>query len=169
MKKTVLSFGILTFFVTAAAVLQFCVKPPNYPKEPVIGFLSLSKNIMRQTPLGQDTLIVTFSFTDGDGDIGFVDAGEGIFVRDGRDTFSKPPLSIPYIEQQGAGNGISGEISIVLPTTCCTYIDPVTGIKRACADVPVTMDSLTYKIRIKDRAGNFSNEITTPKISLICK
>ena len=168
MKKSVFLLGILSLIVLAAA-FQFCVKPPNYPKEPVIEFLNMSKNLIRQTPLGTDTIRVTISFTDGDGDLGFEEASESILIKDGRDNVSRPSLSIPYIEQQGAGNGISGEITFELTSTCCIFVDPVTGFKRACADVPIAMDSVFYKISIKDRAGNISNEIRTPWIGLICK
>lgn len=160
--------GILALIASAAA-LQFCVKPPDYPKEPVIEFLNMSKNTMLQTPLGADTVLVTISFTDGDGDLGFEEASESILIKDGRDGVSRPSLSIPYIEQQGAGNGISGEITFELTSTCCIFVDPATGFKRACADVPMATDSVFYRISIKDRAGNVSNEITTPSIRLICK
>jgi len=168
MKKTVLLSGILALVISAAA-FQFCVKPPDYPKEPVIEFLNLSKNIMRQTHLGADTILATISFTDGDGDLGFEEASESILIVDGRDNVSRPSLSIPYIEQQGAGNGISGEITFQLTSTCCIYVDPQNGIKRACETVPVNTDSVFYKISIKDRAGHISNEIRTPWIGLICK
>jgi len=169
MKKTILFSGILVLTLAAVA-LQFCVKPPNYPKEPVIGFLSLSKKIMRQPILGADTLTVTISFTDGDGDLGFeMITDTSIIITDGRDSKLVQSRGLPLIEQQGAGNGISGEISFDLMSTCCIFVEPVSGIKRACENVPMTTDSVYYKIRIKDRAGNLSNEISTPWITLICK
>ncbi len=146
-----------------------CVQPPDYPIEPVIEFISLSKNTMRQTPLGQDSILITIGFTDGDGDLGFQSDEPSIFITDGRDSFAKPPYRLPYIDQQGAGNGISGEISILLPTTCCIYTDPLTGFKLSCENVPVKQDSVFYYIRIRDRAGHYSNQIATPKIRLICR
>lgn len=167
MKKSVFTVAI---FIAVLAVwsLQNCVKPPNYPNEPVIEFAAMSKNFMRQTPLGPDSILISFNFTDGNGDLGSRNGEPNIFIKDGRDSFDKPPYQIPYIEPQGAGNGISGTIYIVVPTTCCIYIDS-NGIPRACADVPIPFDTLTFLISIKDRAGNLSNEIETPPIGLICK
>jgi hypothetical protein len=165
-----------TFFIplfALLAVLYFlhpsCVQPPNYPIEPVIEFLSLSKDTIWQTRFGPDSVVITFSFTDGDGDLGFSDSTAGIFIVDGRDTFEKPSYRIPYIEQQGAGNGISGEISIVLPTTCCIYPPNTRPPCDTTANAPQLFDTVFYLISIKDRAGRLSNEIATAPIFLRCK
>jgi hypothetical protein len=166
MKKITRSLGILLF--GAIAVFQFCVKPPDYPDEPVITFESLSKDVMYQSTFGQDSVIITFAFTDGDGDLGFKDdAEESIFIVDGRDSFQKPSYRIPHIEQQGAGNGISGSISIVVPTTCCIYPPPLPPCDTI--NAPQQLDTVFYLIRIKDRAGHLSNEIQTGPITLICR
>lgn len=153
-------------------LFQYCVQPPDYPKEPVIEYIGLSKNLMQQGEGYADSLFVTFSFTDGDGDLGFPesDPTASVFIRDSRDSFSKPPLQLPYVEPQGAGNGISGEITVKLPTTCCIYTSPE-GIKFACDDVPVSIqfDSFYYFIKIRDRAGHESNEIKTAAIRLKCQ
>jgi hypothetical protein len=167
MKKSLFA-AALSVFALAILALQNCVKPPDYPDEPVIEFLSMSKTTMLQTPLGPDSVLISFNFTDGDGDLGSQNDEPNIFIKDGRDDFDKPPYQIPYIEPQGAGNGISGTISIVVPTTCCIYTD-ASGFKYSCETVPVQFDTLTYIISIKDRAGHESNEIETPPIGLICK
>jgi hypothetical protein len=160
-------------FVSAVLItglLPACVQPPDYPDEPVIAFLRLSKPSMLQSTLGNDSIVVTFGFTDGDGDLGFRDNSESIFIVDGRDSFIKPSYRIPYIEQQGAGNGISGEISIVIPTTCCIY-PPSTGIPpcETGALAPQVFDTVFYLISIQDRAGNRSNTIQTAPIGLRCR
>ena len=168
MKKT--SLLIVAIVFAAAWLLQMCVQPPDYPDEPVIEFKSQSKNTMFQSKFGQDSVVITFSFTDGDGDLGFKDDQESILIIDGRDTFQKPSYRIPYIEQQGAGNGISGEISIVVPTTCCIF--PVsTGIPPCdtTANAPQMLDTVFYFLQIKDRAGHLSNQIATEPITLICR
>lgn len=154
-----------------AALLPCCVQPPDYPKEPVIEYIGLSKNSLRQGEGYVDSLFVTFSFTDGDGDLGFpeTEATPSVFIRDSRDSFSIPSLQLPYVEPQGAGNGISGEITVKLPTTCCIYF--FQGQKFACDEVPNTVpfDSFSYFIKIRDRAGNESNEIKTGVIQLRCQ
>lgn len=160
-------------FATIAlfALLQYCVQPPDYPKEPVIGYIGLSKNLLQQGEGYQDSLFVTFSFTDGDGDLGYPesDPTASVFIRDSRDSFPKPALQLPYVEPQGSGNGISGEITVKLPTTCCIFTTPE-GIKLACEDVPTTFvfDTFYYYIKIRDRAGHESNEIKTEAIMLRC-
>ncbi|MCB0527150.1 MAG: hypothetical protein R2791_03560 [Saprospiraceae bacterium] len=166
-KYTAYILGALTILATHG-LFQFCVQPPDYPDEPVIEFVSISKNIMQQTPLGPDSILISFNFTDGNGDLGSVSGEPNIFIKDGRDGFDKPPYQIPYIPPQGAGNGISGVISIVVPNTCCIYVDD-NGFPLACADVPVPFDTLTYLISIRDQAGHESNQIETPPIGLICK
>jgi hypothetical protein len=146
--------------------LSDCATPPNYPNEPVITFKSLSRNYMKQNSNSlADSLLLTFSFTDGDGDLGSDDS-VGVYIKDGRDGFDKPPYKIPYINPQGAGNGISGEISIRLNTTCCTFANGY----PPCSVVPnVPYDTLTYQVYIRDRAGNESNVIETPQILLYCQ
>lgn len=161
---------LFTWAILLAGSTWACVDPPNYPVEPVITFKSLSKRTLLQRPLNQrDSIQITFTFTDGDGDLGFQDTTSSVFIRDGEDNFSRLPYRIPYIEQQGAGNGISGEITLIAPTVCCKYTDPVEKISLACQNVPIKLDTIFYIISIKDRAGHLSNEIRTDPILLICK
>jgi hypothetical protein len=151
---------------------EYCVQAPDYPKEPVIEFVGLSKNIMLQGDGNEDSLLVTFSFTDGDGDLGFPesDTTASIYIRDSRDSFGLEPRQLPYVEPQGAGNGISGEITVVLPTSCCIYVNQA-GEVFTCENVPAEaqFDTLSYLIKIRDRAGNWSNEIVTTPIILRCR
>ncbi len=160
---------LLLLTAGVGVVASTCVDPPDYPDEPVIEYLSLSKNFLIQSSLGEDSVLITFSFTDGDGDLGFKDDSESIFIVDGRDSFNKPPYRIPYIEQQGAGNGISGEISILLPTTCCIY-SVQSGIPPCEINIaPQALDTVFYLISIKDRAGHVSNIVQTEPIFLRCR
>ena len=168
MKNTTL--GILCLLLLGFTLFQFCVKPPDYPDEPVIEFQSISKNTLRQSALPGplDSVLVTLTFTDGDGDLGSEGNDFNIFIMDGRDSFPRDPYRLPYVAPQGTGNGISGDISIRLPSLCCIYTEP-DGTKRACGSVPVQLDTLSYIIYIKDRAGHESNRIKTPPLTLICK
>lgn len=161
----------ILFLLLTLVVAQFCVKPPDYPKEPVIEFMGVSKNILQQGKSIGDSLNINFSYTDGDGDLGFPqnDATTSVFVRDDRDSFTKFEYQLPYVEPQGASNGISGEISIVVPTSCCIFVTPE-GQKLACDLVPddFEYDTLYYFIKIRDRAGHMSNEIKAGPIALRC-
>jgi hypothetical protein len=160
--------------VTAAFALaaQFCIKPPDYPDTPGISFTGLSKNVMQQGRSEGDSVTISFSYTDGDGDLGYpkADTTTSVFVKDNRDSFVKFRYKLPYVDPQGAGNGISGQISIVIPTSCCIFETPE-GIKLACENVPSSFryDTLYYFISIRDRAGNISNEIKAGPIALKCQ
>ena len=113
----------------------------------------------------QDSTLLVMSFTDGDGDIGNEDS-VSIFLIDNRDNFELPGFKIPFIGEQGVGKGISGEISIVLPTTCCTFPN---GVPPCQPSEEFPLDTLTYDLFIIDRAGNESNRITTEPIFLRCE
>lgn len=169
MKKHLILLVAAIFFALSA---QFCIKPPNYSDTPEISFTGLSKNIMQQGRSEGDSVIISFSYTDGDGDLGYPksDTTTSVFVKDNRDSFVKFKYKLPYVDPQGAGNGISGQVSIVIPTSCCIFETPE-GIKLACENVPPSFqyDTLYYFIRIRDRAGNISNEIKAGPIGLKCQ
>ncbi|MDO8367358.1 MAG: hypothetical protein Q7T20_11205 [Saprospiraceae bacterium] len=166
--KKLLPFAVVALFI----LFQYCVQPPDYANEPVIKYIGLSKDTIKQGTGNQDSIFVTFSFTDGDGDLGYPlpDATPSVFYRDSRDSFPKDPIQLPYVEPQGAGNGISGEITVKLRTVCCIFITPE-GIPLACEDVQsfIKFDTFSYFIKIRDRAGNESNEIRTETITLRCQ
>ncbi len=168
--KPFLKYRLPGIVFLLALAMTYCVQPPDYPDEPVIEFVALSKNVMEQTTFGTDSVVITFDFTDGDGDLGFQDMSASIFIVDGRDSFMKPSYRIPYVEQEGTGNGISGTISIVIPTTCCIYTQS-SGIPPCDTsnNAPQTLDTVFYLISIKDRAGHVSNQISTAPIVLVCK
>lgn len=180
MRSVQKSFALLALVAGTAltAGLQFCVKPPNYPTEPVIKFVSLTPGTSLQKVFfkNMDSLAVsvTFSYTDGDGDLGFPksDMVSDITVFDTRVPNFPRQYSLPYIDEQGAGNGISGDITIRLPVTCCIP-PPLNGIPLpACDSLSPSnqlRDTMTYTIQIKDRAGHLSNVIETSPFILICR
>jgi len=156
MKKLLGIYFFLILFVTS------CIKPPDYPDEPVIEFISIGKNVLNQNV---DTTLVTISFTDGDGDLGEVDGStvENFILTDTRTGF-QIPYRIPFIPQQGVGNGISGEIAVNIRAECCV---PTNGLP--CIPNPGQLpEEIIYTIQVIDRSGNLSNIITMPSIQLIC-
>lgn len=153
------------FFIGVITFCNSCISPPDYPIEPVITFKGMTKNKMAQSQFGKDSLSITFSFTDGDGDIGSNDTTLNISLIDTRDGFNASNYKIPYIPEQGSGNGISGEIQIVVFTTCCYYPD---GSNPCAPSTTYPTDTLQYDIYITDRAGHKSNIIRTDPIILDC-
>lgn len=162
--------SIFFFTLLLLGVLTSCTQPPDYPIEPVLEFTSLSRNTMIQGSGPQDSLIVNFSYTDGDGDLGNNSDSLDVFFTDTRLANGVPlTYKLPFVPLQGTGNGISGEISIQIPTSCCTVPDnPQINL----CDNPIPdmfpRDTLVYEIYIKDRAGNESNRILTDDIILSC-
>lgn len=154
-------------------LLNGCAEAPTYPIEPVIEFQSLNRTEILQSRNNIskiDTLIITFSFTDGDGDLGDQDS-INIFMTDSRDGFTHS-FKVNPIPQLGSGDGIAGDIAIKLtnsPTTkyfCCTF--PNTNL-TCIASEEFPVDEMYYTIQIRDRAGNLSNTIRTDPIRILCQ
>lgn len=148
---------LLTF--VSSLLIYGCVEPPDYPKEPVIEFISVSSNqliaqtIPEDSNRDLDTLYIKFSFTDGDGDLGTDSIN--VFVTDRRTGNADEVYSIGQIPEAGATNGISGEIMVMIPEVFCfPNSEP--------------RDTLVYDIQIFDKAGNASNIIETTPIILVC-
>lgn len=167
-------FSRILTFSFFASLLVGCVQPPEYPLEPVIEFMSLSQNILPQGKNTNDFVTITIGFTDGDGDIGhFGEDSEpqvnDLFVKDLRTDEITQQFIIWYVPEQGTNNGISGEISFDIPTTCCIFPPGTQDAILPCdpsTDYPV--DTLIYEVYIQDRAGNESNRVLTEPIYLQC-
>lgn len=156
------------FFTVLVFILFYsCTDAPDFPDEPQIEFISISKSELQQDDLNTDSLSIFLSFTDGDGDIGSEQnsSEQNIFLIDTRTGFTQDKFKIPFVPPQGTGNGISGTMEILAFTTCCIYPD------RTPPCTPSTKfpkDTLQYEIYIVDRAGNESNHVFTGDIILNC-
>lgn len=158
-----ISVFALVFLVTS------CTPPPDFPDEPVIEFVSLTRNVLVQDRTGQaDSTTMTISFTDGDGDLSFGEESN-IFLRDLRTTAEAGAFTIPKIPEQGAVNGIKGTISFRVLTTCCVYPPDLGLINCSPSGGLFPEDTLRYEIYIVDQAGNESNRIETAPIFLQCQ
>jgi hypothetical protein len=144
----VLSIGLFS--------LVSCSDEETFPVTPVISFKSLEKF---QSLSGLDSLVLTFSFTDGDGDIGSAVSdtfGRDVYARlfeRNNGVFEEAPLSaplqyrVPYLEPRGNNSSLKGDIRISIDY----------NILRP-------NDTIYYKVLLEDRAGNRSNEISTATI-----
>ena len=141
---------------------------PNYPIEPRIELVGMSKDTIKQGIFQQDSLTVIFRFEDGDGDLGRTDqeTENNVFFIDERTGTLDNTFAIPEIPQEGAGNGVEGEVRILLFSTCCIYPD---GSDPCTINSQYPLDTVRYRIYIKDRAGHKSNEIFTDPIVLLCQ
>jgi len=172
------------FYLTliVSTTLAACLKPPEYPIEPEIEFIELIGDTLSSSTSNPDSISFKFSFTDGDGDIGYtkdqlaanidtncVDvcdslcynhAFTSVIVIDSR-TKCSVEFNLPFIPEKGSSGDISGIITIDVHQAFCfteTKELKFSGI-----------DSVQLFIKIKDRAGNLSNEIMTPYIYLSCE
>lgn len=164
---------IYLFAIILVSTLFFsCLQPPDYPVEPVIEYIGVNKTSIQQgnDASKQDDLIITLSFTDGDGDLSNDENLIDVVLTDNRDG-QKTPFSLPTIPEQGTGNGISGEIRLKVSNTpfnmCCIYDDK--NGQDPCTDSNAwPTDTFFYTVYILDRAGNESNRVDTEEIVLLC-
>ena len=159
-------FRPLLFLVLALSWFS-CASPPQYPVEPVISYTGeLSKDTLKRG-IAMDSTFVTFSFTDGDGDLGAKDSIQ-IFAIDSRDGYVNK-YEIPFVPELGASNGIKGKITLKLLSTCCAF-DPELGLEPCNDEDPsLPYDKIVYELYIEDRARNRSNVIQIDPIYLECK
>ncbi len=153
---SLLTLSLLTF--------SFCTTPPDYPIVPHIEFQNISKTTMQQGFGSEDSVYVTISFTDGDGDLGSSpsDPTLNLFTFNRLINQVADSFRIPFVPIQGTKNGISGTIQVRLLTTCCKSLEPCKP------SITHPLDTLIYDISIKDRAGHLSNIVSTPPILLRC-
>lgn len=149
------------------AFIVSCVQSPGFSDVPEIEFIGLSENSMIQSSLNSDSLFLKFSFTDGDGDIGFDNStiDQNIFIIDNRTGDRYEAFKAPKIPEQGASKGISGEVTVRLFTTCCLFPDNIPPCERP---PQFRTDTMTLDIFIVDREGNTSNTVTSSPIILFC-
>jgi len=156
------------YFYLAFSLLLIasCTKPPDYPIEPVLEFVSQSKTNMIQGNTLNDSLSVIFTFTDGDGDISGGEDGPNIELIDSRTGELAFVFKVPEIPNSNNKYGISGTIKLAIYNDCCL---PPFPISQLCEPLPsFPEDELFYTIRLTDRAGNVSNSIQTEAIILKC-
>jgi hypothetical protein len=150
----------LAFAAGAVLLTTSCVQPPNYPIEPQIAFVSMSDSEVVQF----DTIVMRFSFTDGDGDIGYENPSAqdcngcdsscyshptiNLFVRDTRQNCIIP-YHTPYIEGVGKIDDISGDF-YVTTVPLIVFTPPA--------------DTFTFQVQLKDRAGHYSNLAETSQV-----
>lgn len=145
---------LFLFTVLFTVMLSACVKPPEYSNVPNIAFVSVNKTAFDEAV--NDSLKITIYFEDGDGDLGGTETDSlNMFIGDSRAAPYYFGVKIPFIQLQGNHDDISGNIYY-------TY-DPI------CLNDTAAVDTFSYDIYIVDRAGNKSNVISTPEMTVICK
>lgn len=145
-----IDFTVLTFIsIVALTTMQCCKKKDDKIEAPKLTFKALSSNNLLEF---KDSLTVTFTFEDNDGDIGFYDAdSSSVYIQDKRlthpDLYYIKPLNPPNLKPK-----IKGDIQL--------------GLRNLFLLGSGTTETTNFTIWIKDRKGNISNSIVTPEITI---
>jgi hypothetical protein len=136
----IFSFSFLAFSLVSC-------KTDDEPTPPVINLLSMSKDTLVQF---QDSLDILIKYTDMDGDVGEVDAdSNALYIKDSRlpaaDYYHVQPLSPPNTQLN-----IQGQFTVKIKNM---FLLGNGGNETA-----------YFTIKLKDQAGNWSNEIITPQV-----
>jgi len=116
---------------------------------PIIDFISISPTTVQEYT---DDIIITISYTDGDGDLGENNPDiNNLFVEDNRNGIEYK-FRIPELSPSGSTITIEGNFNITINGT---------GITNSSSS-----QSVNYDIYVKDRAENTSNKVTTSSITI---
>lgn len=151
--KLAILFIAISCFITLS-----CRKEQSFSPVPYIEFKGSNPDTIK-AGASEDTLFISFRFTDGDADLGN-DPSSGnydIFLTDERDntlyTYFFPALSDQVRIPE---KGMEGNVTF--------YLSAAFMILRPDRQ---DGDTVTYSLYIKDRAGNQSNTIKTNPVYLI--
>lgn len=142
---------VVLFLSCAMVFLASCKKEQDdvMPLEPAIELVTVGPG---QVAEFQQRITLRFSYKDGNGDLGRTDPDDySLWVKDSRlsvaDGYHIIPLAPPDTEVP-----IQGELEVELT--------PLFLLGNSAEEV------MTYTFYVEDRAGNRSNQITTPAITI---
>ena len=150
--KSISSFLLCLFLMTC--LISACQKtePVEILYIPQINFVGISPETVTEF---ESTVTITIAYQDGTGDIGFENPDSPVvFVKDsrlaGEDGFHIPPLA-----PLNSNVPIQGNLDVVLKNTF------ILGNGDE--------ETTNYEVYLIDRAGNKSNTIKTPDITIVRK
>ncbi len=139
----------IILLLSVFCLIASCKKETGISTIPEIAFISISPSVVKEY---KDSIVFTFSYTDGDGDLGENNAdAKNLFLTDNRNGITYQ-FRIPLLAPTGSSVAIKGNLNVVLNNT---------GITNSASS-----QTVTYRIYVKDRAGNQSNSITTSAIKV---
>ncbi len=153
--KKIISLWLTSVFLTLI-LFSSCKKDDTQPNEPIsvipaIELTSVSPNSIHQFT---DSLVFEIHYTDGDGDLGDYDADTlSLWITDNRFPLTEK-FHIPPLTPQGSSLTTSGTLLVVLDHIILK-------------DQNATSESATFTVKLKDRAGNWSNEVTSAPVNIL--
>lgn len=146
MKAPIYLFALILMTSACSKDDDFIIPP--MPDTPIIQLLSAGPGTV--TAL-QDSIVFILHYADGNGDLGFNSPDSlSLYITDNRIDLTEA-LFVPLLAPEGADIAIQGELEIELQNTIMT----IPGAE---------MEEVTFTIQIRDRAGNWSNAVTSPVI-----
>lgn len=150
MKQAVLYLFILLTFSACKKETPPEIIPPISNK-PYIVLISVNPTVVVEY---QDSIIFKIFYQDGNGDLGYQDPDiTSLYLIDTR-IFTVEKFHIPLLAPENSNVAIQGELIVKLDRTI--LINPES-----------TSENVVFKIQIQDRAGNFSNYIDCPPITVL--
>lgn len=131
-----------------------CRKGNTMSKIPVLVYLTSTEKVKAGS--SADTVFIDFRLEDGDADIATNGEDINLFISNTRDT-DKYDCPLPYIGDEFKDPAIG------LKATCIVRIPAAFLLLK---DTTNILDSVQFKLMIKDEAGNMSNEIITKSVYL---
>lgn len=140
----------LIILITVGVFTFGCKKKVTKSNTPEIAFVSITPSSAKEF---EDQIKIRFSYKDYNGDIGENDANKtNLVVRDNRNNVEYR-YRVKQLGPDGASIALKGELEVVIENTL--IIDNSNS------------QAVNYSIKLQDRAGNWSNEITTTSISIV--
>ena len=157
----------------ASVLFTDCKKPKTYPAIPTIEFKSL---VSQRSISGKDSVsIITISFTDGDGDIGYHSTGNGALFDDTASAYYNDFIVSFFQKKNGVWvedsllehypyPGFSGRLPYLTPDGDNKALQGDVSMNQYIQFFPVQNDTIRYEVYIYDRALHKSNTITTSEL-----
>lgn len=151
-----MSCRIVFFWVLSALLISSCEKEEIKPTDPlpaVSNVPAISLGSMASAYNQFDDVVLYVNYIDGNGDLGFDDADTPVvYVTDNRNdiefNFHVQPLSPPGVEI-----AIQGQLQVV--------IENIILLSQSNSS-----ETVTFSVKLIDRAGNWSNLVTTPILTI---
>jgi hypothetical protein len=150
-KKLLTALVLLSLITTISCRKKTETTIPTVPIQPVLTFESVNKTNVKAF---NDSLVFTVSYTDGDGDLGdFNSDSLSLFLFDTRLNSLYQRYYVAPAVPANLNVAIQGKFRIVLDHTILLNSSS-------------TSESTVFKIKVKDRAGHWSDAVSSPTITI---
>ena len=147
----------MLLFIVVGSIFFGCKKDaqttalPTTSVIPAIQLISITPTSVHQFT---DSIKFDIQYIDGDGNVGDYSADStSLIIIDNRNSALVNKFHIPPVTPQGSSIEVQGEFIAVLKSIILLNSSS-------------SSEATTFSIKLKDRAGNWSNVITTPTVTI---